>query len=42
MNCVQTFGQVLVQFMMVWQRYIDHSSLSCARRSSRKSSRESM
>ena len=39
---VDTFGQVLVQFMMVWQRYIDHSSLNCARRSARKSSRESM
>jgi len=39
---MDTFGQVLVQFMMVWQRYIDHSSLNCARRSARKSSRESM
>lgn len=35
-------GQVLVQFMMVWQRYREKGSWSLARRSSVKSSLESI
>lgn len=37
-----TLGQVLVQFMMVWQRYRENGSCSLARRSSVKSSLESI
>lgn len=37
-----TFGQVLVQFMIVWQRYSENGSCSLDRRSSVKSSRESI
>lgn len=38
----RTLGQVLVQFMMVWQRYRENGSCSLARRSSVKSSLESI
>ena len=38
----RTLGQVCVQFMMVWQRYREKGSCSLARRSSVKSSLESI